>query len=121
MAKEILRASQFGRVDPLAVEGDEEALVTSAEQQQELDTLYRGFFEACKPGGIVKGIVVEVTSDGVLVDINYKSDSLISRYEFTQQELKGLKPGSDIEVILDALEGADGSLTLSYEKAKAFK
>ena len=74
-----------------------------------------------KQGSIIKGNVINVSSDGVLVDIDYKSDGLIPLYEFSEHELKRLTPGAEIEVILDELENPDGTVLLSYEKAKALK
>ncbi|HZW61811.1 MAG TPA: 30S ribosomal protein S1, partial [Candidatus Babeliales bacterium] len=83
--------------------------------------LYSGIFENLQPGKLIKGTVVSIDSDGVLVDINYKSDGLIPRWEFTNHELSTLKPGSPIEVMLDQLESLEGNVVLSYEKAKALK
>ncbi len=69
----------------------------------------------------MSGTFISIDSNGVLVDVNYKSNGLISRYEFTEAELKELKPGSPIEVILDELENIEGAVALSYEKARALK
>ena len=71
------------------------------------------------PGKIVKGTIIKVDSDGVLVDINFKSRGLIPKYEFSDDELKNLKEGQQIDVMIDTLESADGNVVLSYEKAKA--
>ncbi len=64
---------------------------------------------------------LKASNDGVLVDIDYKSDGLIPAYEFTEHEFKRLVPGAEIEVMLDELENLDGTVLLSYEKAKAMK
>ena len=119
MSKEIIRPSQFGKVDISEVDTND--LELSAEQLKELSGLYEGFFAACRPGRVVEGKVVTVGNDGILVDIGYKSEGLIPRYEFSHHEIKKFKAGDAIEVILDELESADGSLVLSYEKAKALK
>lgn len=119
MAKEVIRPSQFGRVDTIEREGQD--VVLNDEQLQELSELYEGFFSVCKPGSVVKGKVVESSSDGVLVDIGYKSEGLIPRYEFSVHELKNFKSGDEIEVMLNELESVEGTVELSYEKAKALK
>ena len=118
MAKEILRSSQFRTVEqPL-----EEAVFTLNDAQKgELAALYEGIADSFSQGAIISGTVLKVDSDGVLVNIGFKSDGLIPSYEFTHHELKALKPGSHLEVMLDELENFSGTVMLSYEKAKALK
>jgi small subunit ribosomal protein S1 len=118
MSKEMIRPKQFARA---AVIQDDLVLELNPEQQQELNRLYQGTLQDLTPGKLVKGKVVDITNDGVLVDIGYKSEGAISRYEFGPHELKKFKLGDDIEVILDELESVDGNVVLSYEKAKALK
>ena len=118
MSKEVLRPEQYASADVLEQELEFEL---SEEQLAELSALYEGIFDKIKQGKLVVGTVKRVDSDGVLVDIGYKSEGLISKYEFNDIELKNLKPGSEIEVILDEMESIDGNVILSYEKAKALK
>ena len=91
------------------------------EQLKELSDLYDGMFDSFKPGKIITGKVVQVDSDGVLVDIDFKSRGLIPKYEFGDHELKSFKEGDDIEVMIDTLESSEGNVVLSYEKAKAMR
>ncbi len=120
MSKEVIRPEQFRHViQPTAAE--EVSLVLSDEQKQELDALCAGVFGSFKRGALVTGKIVRIDSEGVLVDIAYKSDGLIPRYEFGEHELKKFVPGNDIEVLIDELESVDGSVILSYEKARALK
>lgn len=118
MSKELLRPSQYRTARRFE---EDESLIPNEEQQRELSSLYEGIINKFKQGSIIKGAVLNVSSDGVLVDIDYKSDGLIPLYEFTEHELKKFVPGSEIEVILDELENPDGTVLLSYEKAKALK
>jgi small subunit ribosomal protein S1 len=120
MSKEIIRSSQFAKVDMMESEHDIDVSLNE-EQLLELTELYEGFFSNCKPGNVVTGKVVEISSDGVLVDIGYKSDGMIPRYEFSSHELKEFKAGDEIEVMLNELESVEGDVELSYEKAKALK
>ena len=53
------------------------------EQHKELASLYEDIVNLFKPGKIVIGKVIKADSDGVLVDIGYKSDGQIPRYEFS--------------------------------------
>ncbi len=119
MSKEVIRPSQFGRVN--RTEEQDLDIELNDQQLEELSNLFEGFFETNKLGRIVEGKVLEVTNDGIRVDIGYKSESVIPRFEFSQFELKKFKVGDPIEVILDQLENSDGELVLSYEKAKALK
>src|SRR3989338_4801987 len=107
MSKEIIKPGQFGRVDTSELEKND--LELSSDQLEELSDLYEGFFSICKPGRVVEGKVVAVNNDGILVDIGYKSEGLIPRYEFSTHELKKFKTGDVLEVILDELENVEGS------------
>jgi small subunit ribosomal protein S1 len=60
--------------------------------------------------------VVEVRSNEVLVDIGYKSEGAISREEF--QDMPEVKPGDEVEVLLEQLEDEDGKVVLSKTKAE---
>lgn len=117
MSKELLKSEQFARVNFIQAE----PLEINEEQKQELKNLYEETLEKLKPGQVVTGKILSIDSNGVLVDIQYKSNGLIPRYEFGEHELKNLKVGSDIDVILDELESIEGNVILSYEKAKALK
>lgn len=120
MSKELIRPEQFSAVESKSVI-EEAELELSPEIQKELEELYHGAFETFQQGKLVKGTVVNIDSDGVLVDIKYKSRGLIPRYEFGEHELKKYKSGDEIEVILDEIESANGTIVLSYEKAKALR
>jgi small subunit ribosomal protein S1 len=66
-------------------------------------------------GMLVQGKVLEVRSNDVLVDIGYKSEGIIPRTEFDDPE--NVKPGDQVEVLLEKIEDDDGMVVLSYEKA----
>lgn len=69
-------------------------------------------------GDIVKGTVVEVTPDYVLVDINYKSEGMIPISEFRSVEgQQAVNVGEAVEVFIDKIENDNGMLVLSKDKA----
>jgi small subunit ribosomal protein S1 len=71
-----------------------------------------------KVGDIVSGKVVEVQSDYVLVDINYKSEGLIPINEFRVVDgVREVKPGDTVEVLIDRIENENGMIVLSKDKA----
>lgn len=90
-------------------------------QKQELANLFENVSSQFKVGKIIVGKVIFNTNDGILVDINYKSNGLIPLHEFSSQELKKLTPGNSIEVVLDRLEDEQGAVVLSYQQAKSIK
>jgi small subunit ribosomal protein S1 len=67
-------------------------------------------------GQIVKGTVIEVRPKEVLVDIGYKSEGVISGNEF--DDIKVVKVGDEIDVLIEKLEDKDGMVVLSKEKAE---
>ncbi|MGZ3725464.1 MAG: 30S ribosomal protein S1 [Pseudobdellovibrio sp.] len=69
-------------------------------------------------GDVVTGTVVEVQSDYVLVDINYKSEGLIPINEFRVVDgVRQVKAGDKIEVLIDRIENDNGMIALSKDKA----
>ena len=111
MAKEQLRPTQYRSVEqPLG----EDMLSLNEEQKSELASLYGGIATNYKQGTIITGTVIKADSDGVLVNIDYKSDGLIPLYEFSSHEVKKLAEGSPIEVMLDELENFTCTVVLSY-------
>ena len=75
-----------------------------------------------KVGDIVKGKIVEVQTDYVLVDIAYKSEGLIPMSEFRVVEgSTQIQPDDEIEVYIDKIENDNGMVVLSKEKADMFR
>lgn len=71
-----------------------------------------------KVGDVVKGEVVEVQEDYVLVDINYKSEGLIPISEFRVVEgQNSIDIGETVEVYIDRIENENGMVVLSKDKA----
>lgn len=67
-------------------------------------------------GSIVKGTVIEVRSKEVLVDIGYKSEGVIPGNEF--DDIKTVKVGDQVDVLIEKLEDKEGMVVLSKEKAE---
>src|SRR5688572_1563159 len=75
-----------------------------------------------KEGEIVKGTVVAVQRDNVIIDIGGKSEGMIALNEFsgTGGEVS-VKAGDVIDVYIESRENDDGLVTLSKEKADKMK
>jgi small subunit ribosomal protein S1 len=67
-------------------------------------------------GHILKGRIVELTKDFVVIDVGLKSEGLVPIGEFTDPE--ELMLGNEVEVYLDQAEGSDGQIVLSRERAR---
>src|SRR5437879_3135240 len=67
-------------------------------------------------GEIVKGTVIEVRPKEVLIDIGYKSEGVIPANEF--EDIKAVKVGDEVNVLIEKLEDKDGMVVLSKEKAE---
>src|SRR5690606_26074354 len=75
-----------------------------------------------RPGSIVKGTIVAINRDVVLVDAGLKSESAIPVEQFRNAEgVVEVKVGDIIDVALDAVEDGFGETILSREKAKRFE
>src|SRR5438132_844041 len=73
-------------------------------------------------GEVVKGKVLKVTSNDVVVDVGYKSEGIISVQEFIGLDGSiNVKAGDEIDVLLEFAEGREGHVVLSREKAERIK
>src|ERR1700748_73493 len=67
-------------------------------------------------GQIVKGTVIEVRPKEVLVDIGYKSEGVVPGAEF--DDVKLVKIGDEVDVLIEKLEDKESMVVLSKEKAE---
>ena len=75
-----------------------------------------------KPGKILKGKVIGKNKDFVTIDIGFKSEGIVPVEQFLDAEGKvNANPGDEFEVCILALEGDDGQLMLSKERAEQKK
>ncbi|MEN8180237.1 MAG: 30S ribosomal protein S1 [Pseudomonadota bacterium] len=72
-----------------------------------------------KTGAIIIGTVLDITSDAVIVNAGLKSEGVIPRIQFLNQDGDiEVAIGDQVEVALDAVEDGFGATRLSREKAK---
>ncbi len=72
-----------------------------------------------KPGSIVKGIVVEVRNDVVVINAGLKSEGIVPIEQFRNDAGEiDVGVGDEVKVALDSLENGFGETVLSREKAK---
>lgn len=94
----------------------------SAGGASEFEALFEESLRTVKPGGVVKGRVVGITSTHVLIDVGYKSEGQIPLQEFTDRQGNlQVKVGDDVDVYFDSSEGENGGIVLSRQRAENMK
>ena len=75
-----------------------------------------------KAGRIVKGKIIDINRDFVVVDIGFKSEGIIPKSEFRLLKDKGiLSVDQEVEVYIDCIEDENGTISLSKDKADISK
>lgn len=87
----------------------------SQEEFLTLAKLYSDSFRDVKEGEMIKGKVVRIQGDNVIVDVGFKSEGTIPKNEFADES--ELKVGHEIEVVLESVEDQEGNLVLSKQRA----
>ncbi|HHX97897.1 MAG: 30S ribosomal protein S1 [Kiritimatiellia bacterium] len=78
--------------------------------------MYEQTLSTFTEGAIVKGRIVEVRPQEVLVDIGYKSEGLLPASEF--KDLSEVHAGDEVEVLLERLEDEHGMVVVSKSRAE---
>jgi small subunit ribosomal protein S1 len=86
---------------------------------REFESLVEKTFISTDSDEVVEGTVVRITDRDVIVDINAKSEGVISLNEFRYNP--NLKVGDKVEVLIDVREDKSGQLVLSHKKARTIK
>ena len=97
---------------------DEEESELSSEEMLQLVNTYEETLTDVAEGKILRGIVVEVRENEVLLNIGFKSEGVIPLEEFGGA---AIKPGDEFDVFLEKLENQDGLVALSKERADFLK
>ncbi len=118
-------------VDELQTVKQEEELTTTAEDNlmdvdfedmDALQDLYDQTFQNIQEGEVIRGHIVQISDDFVMVDIGYKSEGQIPIHEFKDEkgEIQAAI-GDEVDVLLEFHDDEDGSIHLSKEKAAKIK
>lgn len=70
-------------------------------------------------GYVLRGRIVEITKDFIVIDVGLKSEGLVPISEFT--DLSEIALGNEVEAFLDQTEGEDGQIVLSRDKARRLR
>lgn len=88
-------------------------------EKSDLEEIYNGSLNSLNDNDVLVGRVVRLTDKEAIVDINFKSEGVISLNEFRYNQ--GLKVGDEVEVMVDKREDKTGQLQLSHRKARTLK
>jgi small subunit ribosomal protein S1 len=89
---------------------------------ESMSELYEESLRRVQEGEVVKGRIVSVTKDYVMVDIGYKSEGQIPIHEFTTPEGEvTAQVGEEVEALMESREDEEGALMLSKNKASKIK
>jgi len=104
------------------VDSPEPEELESTGPSKEMQEIYEQSVRDIVEGEIVRGTILEVRDDSVLVDIGYKSEGLIPLKEFRSPAGENTaKVGDVVDVYLEQKEDTDGLIVLSREKAEKIK
>ena len=94
----------------------------SMEEYEQLLDKYQFTSKELTRGKIVKGRIVKVTENHVIVDIGFKSEGVIPIEEFKNGlETAPISPGDEIEAMIIRTSTSEGYIHLSKRKADAEK
>ncbi|MBI4432481.1 MAG: 30S ribosomal protein S1 [Candidatus Omnitrophica bacterium] len=77
---------------------------------------YEQTFHRIGAGHVVKGRIVSITANEVVIDIGFKSEGIVPTHEFDNPS--SLKAGDEVEVLLEQIEDEHGRVVLSKRKAE---
>ncbi|MCC6962976.1 MAG: 30S ribosomal protein S1 [candidate division Zixibacteria bacterium] len=106
--------AMFAHVDAIKqTELDDEEY--SSKEYDELLAMYNHTLQDIREGEIIKGRVLDITREDVIVDVGFKSEGIIPIEEFP--EPINIMVGDQIDVYLESVEDQNGQLILSKQKA----
>ncbi|MCA8959021.1 MAG: 30S ribosomal protein S1 [Planctomycetes bacterium] len=109
MPNELLK--QFSAPDEVI----DQELANAFQGSGSLDSIFEEAIQDAEVDSIIKGRVVSVGSEAVMVDVGLKSEGIVPLSHFDDPEV--VKEGDTIDVLLEAVEDDEGLIILSKRKA----
>lgn len=92
---------------------------------QDFMSALEGSLKRINAGDVVKGTIISATNDEVFVNIGYMADGVISREEFSHDQMldlkEAVKPGDELYVYILEVNDGEGNVALSKLKAEEYK
>jgi len=94
----------------------------SSDADESFEQLYENSLNKLQEGEVVRGKVIQITENNIMVDVGYKSEGQVSTKEFLNErgELT-VNIGDEVDVLLERREDKNGSVVLSKNKADKLK
>ena len=86
---------------------------------KEFEEALKGTIGFVNESDVIEGTVIRITDRDAIIDINSKSEGVISLNEFRYNQ--NLAVGDKVEVLVDKREDSSGQLVLSHKKARVIK
>lgn len=99
--------------------GNKRSATYTEEEKEEYLKQYDSTLSAVGENTIVSGLITAIHDGDVVIDLNYKSDGLLSLSEF--RDMPDLEVGDSVEVYVEQKEDSRGRLVLSRRKAKLLR
>ena len=100
-------------------------LVTYEDTSLDTESMSKLYFDTLKQfeeGEVIKGTIIQIGKNEVIIDIGYKSEGAIPLSEFYKDgHREELNIGDSIDVFLEKMEDSNGSIVLSKDKADKIK
>jgi len=93
--------------------------IYSDKEKKDLINMYSATLPVVESKQVIDGTVVYISDREVIVDINFKSDGVISGSEFKYKD--DLKVGDIVEVLVEKQEDKNGQLILSHRRARVLR
>ncbi len=91
------------------------------DESKDLERLYAETLQKVERGSITKGKVIAIKDDGIVVDVGYKSEGVISSADLTKEDFCSLREGDDIEVLIEKINDREGIIIVSRKKAQRIR
>jgi small subunit ribosomal protein S1 len=99
-------------------EHEEQQDMMDMDQEQSFESLFESSLQELHVGDVVRGTIVQVNDDNVVVDVGYKSEGVIPLAEFKDENGQiDVNVGDEIDVLFERRENESGLISLSKEKA----
>lgn len=113
---------ETGTQEDLTTTAEDNLMDVDFEDMDALQDLYDQTFQNIQEGEVIRGRIVQISDDFVMVDIGYKSEGQIAIHEFRDEngDIQAAI-GDEVDVLLEFHDDEDGSIHLSKEKAAKIK
>jgi small subunit ribosomal protein S1 len=90
--------------------------------EENMEELYETSMRNLQEGNIIKGTVIDINGDSVIIDVGLKSEGRASLSEFLDKSgAPTVQVGEEVEVMVMGREGKDGLLSLSKQRVDGIK